>query len=156
MTESGILSELLADLNSCQYLFPREINELEQNGLTLLIEEGIASPESTSIEVAGTVISDYHGVTSGKDSRLFRVTWVAYIAYSVRNESYVLADEGGRFELGNLARVYSRSKFLEYVRAATIASNEYAGPSQHVQILCECHIIDVISTTTPTVRRLRP
>ena len=156
MAVSGMSSELLADLNSCQHLFLREISEPEQNSLRLLIEEGIASLKPTAVEVAGVAMGDGYKITSGQNARLFEARWDSYVAYSIRNESYVTRDDSEKFELGNLVRIYSESKFLEYVGKATIACDEYPGPSQHVEIICECHIIDVISTTVPTVKRLRP
>ncbi len=157
MAVSQTPAEQFADLNSCQHLYLREMAEPKQNSLRLLIEEGIPSPETVSIKIAGTVITDCHKVTFGGNARRFEVCWDSYVAYSIRNESFVVADDDSeKFELGNLVRVYSKSKFLEYVRSATIACDEYPGPTQHIEIISETHIIDVISTVAPTVRKLGP
>jgi hypothetical protein len=156
MVSSGMFADVLADLNSCQHLYLREIGEADQNSLRLVIEEGVPSPQTTSVNFGGTVIAGVHKVTFGKHTRLFEVIWDSYVAYSIRNESYVVKDDTEQYALGNLARIYSRSKFLDYVAIATIAANDYPGPSQHVELICECHIIDVVSTTLPSVRKLRP
>jgi len=156
MASSGLLADLLADLNSCRHLYLREIGEPAQNSLRLVIEEGVESAETASVNFGGTVIADCHKVTIGEHARLFELIWDSYVAYSIRNESYVVKDDAEEYALGNLTRVYSKSKFLDYAASATIACDEYPGPSQHVEIICECHIIDVVSTTVPSVKKLRP
>jgi hypothetical protein len=157
MASPGILAELFADINSCPYLFLREMSEPEENSLRLLIEEGIVSAEATPIEVAGVVIEGGHRITSTENARLFEIYWDQYIAYGVRNESYVIGgDDSERFELGNLARIYSKSNFLDYMRKATFASDEHPGPALHIEIICQSHIIDVLSIAVPSVKRLGP
>jgi hypothetical protein len=156
MGNSGMLADIFTDLNSCQHLFLREIGEPAQNRLKLVIEEGVVSTETTSVNFGGSVIAGCHKVILGKNSRLFEITWDSYVAYSIRNESYVVKDETEEYSLGNLARIYSKSKFLDYILGSTIASDEYPGPSQHVEIICECHIVDVVSTTIPSGKNLRP
>jgi hypothetical protein len=160
MVERGTVAEmsaqLFADLNSCAHLFLCEIGEPRENSLRLRIEEGVASADAVSIEVAGQVIADCHRVTSPDNSQLFEITWDFYVAYSVRNESYVVHDDSEKFELGNLARIYSESKVLEYVARATFACNEHPGPLLHVELICASHIVDVISTGLPRIIKLRP
>lgn len=155
MPAPRLFADLFADLNSCCHLFLRELCEPPENSLKLVIEEGIASTETTPIEIAGIALGEGHRVTTGKHTRLFEVVWDSYVAYCVANESYTAPSDSEKFEFGNLARVYSDSNFLNYIRAATIACDEYPGPSQHVQIICERHIIDVASTAVPTVKIVR-
>ena len=57
--------------------------------------------------------------------------------------------EGTRF------RIYSKSHFIEYMGTATFASDQYPGPMQHYEVVCENHIIDVLSTEPPAIRRVR-
>lgn len=152
----NISLQLFGEINSCDYLFLRDITEPEGNSLRLLIEEASANPESASIEVAGTRISDLHRVESSEQSRLFEFLWHNYISYSVRNESYVTSDDSGEKVLGRLLRVYSKSHFLDYVSRATFATAEHPGPFQHFQLICQLHIIDVVSTDAPQIRRVRP
>ena len=143
------------EIDSCSFLFLRKIEELDGNGLRLVVEEGQASPIPGTLEIGGTVITDCHPVTSTHQSKMFEIVWDRYIAYSVRNESFVPFDEseiadGGRF------RHYSKSHFLDFIRAATFATNDYPGPMHHIGINCEDHIIDVVSTNAPQVKRVRP
>ncbi len=146
---------LLHDLNLCEYLYLREISEPSDNQLRLLIEEAAAAPAVTSREVAGVEFTDLHSIESTDRSRLFEVQWDLYIAYSVRNESFVALDRSEEIESGRLACVYAKSRFLEYVASATFATHEHPGPLQHIGLLCQNHIVDVISTQEPKVRQLR-
>ena len=58
--------------------------------------------------------------------------------------------KGGRF------RVYSRSKFLEFVAAGTFADGLYPGAFEHYEILCENHVVDVASVSAPVARPRAP
>lgn len=74
------------------------------------------------------------------------------IAYSVRNESYAQHTSYEQLT-GHKFRLYSRSHYLDFVEAATIASNDYPGPMRHYGIICEDHIIDVVSVNEPDIEQ---
>lgn len=104
-----------AEIDSCNFLFLRQITELDHNGLRLVLEDGSARSDTTSIKVGNTEITGVHPVESTEYSRLFEIVWQSYLAYSVRNESFVEPDDyesaaGSRF------RIYSKSRFLDFVR----------------------------------------
>jgi hypothetical protein len=107
------------EIDSCSFLFLREI------------EEGQAGPIPVSIEVGDTAITDCHAVSSTEQSRMFEVVWNRYVAYSVRNESFVAFDHS-EVAHGSRFRVYSKSHFLDFVRSATFATEEYPGPRLHL------------------------
>lgn len=144
----------LAELDTCASFYLREIGETAQNCLRLLIEEAFVMPDVVSVKIAGAEIENCHPVKSTADSRLFEVTWDSYVAYSVTNESYATRNESEEFS-GRLARVYGKSHFLRYISRATLACDEYPGPLRHVQLVCECLIIDVVSTKLPQVSPAR-
>jgi hypothetical protein len=152
----AILPEHFAEINSCEYLFLREISEPEENRLRLLLEEARASGIPTSMIVAGVEIKDCRSVLSTDTSRLFEINWDTYIAYSVRDESYAVRDKYDQAEWGERVCIYSKSRFLDYVSQETFACAEHPGPFQHIGVACENHIIDIISTHSPRVQRLRP
>lgn len=141
----------LADLDTCHSLFLCEIGEPEQNCLRLLIEDAFVLPQEATIRFGNSEITGGRPVESTENSRLFEVTWNNYVAYNVANESYSTRTESEEFS-GRLARLYSKSHFLEYISRATLVSKEYPGPLRHVQIICECHIVDAVSTEFPQVR----
>jgi hypothetical protein len=93
-------------------------------------------------------------IESSNTSRTFELIWNNYIAYAVTNESFALADAAEIFcrqTFSNLLTV----AFFEHIARATIATEGYPGPSQHIGVICLDHIIDVVSTTPPTITRLR-
>jgi hypothetical protein len=145
----------LAELDTCASLYLREISEPKQNRLRLLIEEAEVMPEEVAIRFAGTDLGKGHLVRSTASSRLFEIIWDNYVAYLVTNESYATPSESEKFS-GRFARRYSKSLFLDYISHATVACNEYPGPLQHIEIVSECHIIDVVSTASPRARHVRP
>jgi len=145
----------LAELDTCASLYLREIAEPAQNKLRLLIEEALVMPEEATVKFAGTEIANCHLVKSTADSRLYEIIWDNYVAYSVTNESYSTRNESEEFS-GRYARLYVKSHFLDYISRATLACTEYPGPLQHIQLVCECHIIDVVSTKFPQASQLRP
>jgi hypothetical protein len=146
--------EDFAEIDSCYSLFLREISEPRANSLLLLIEEASVLPEEIAVAVGGTELTGCHPIRPVEGSRLFELIWDRYVAYSVRNESYVSRDESEEFS-GRFARIYSKSHFLDYVCRATFARSEYPGPLQHIELVSECHIIDVVSTEPPRVRQIR-
>jgi len=106
--------------------------------------------------VGGVRMTDLHPVKSTDASRVFEIIWDRYVAYSVRNESFVTPDDFEESAWGRRVRLYSRSHFLEYVSRATFACDEHPGPLQHVGVHCENHIVDVVSAHAPRIRRLWP
>jgi len=154
-TKMESLSKDLAELDTCGSLYLREIGETKQNCLRLLIEEAFVMPEEVSVEFAGTEIANCHLVGPTANSRVFEIIWDNYVAYSLTNESYATRNESEEFS-GRFARLYSKSHFLDYISRATLADKEYPGPLLHVELVCECHIIDVVSTRFPEVTRIGP
>lgn len=137
-------------------LFLRNIAEPHENGLRLLLEE--ASPRSGPTEsrlIGGVEITGLRAIESDERSRLFELRWDQYIAYNVTNESYAAADKDSLYE-GKLIRVYSKSPFLEFIRKATFATEEYCGPLLHVCVCAENHIVDVVATKLPVVTQMKP
>ena len=145
-----------AELDTCASLYLRDIEEPSQNSLRLLVEEAFVMPEEVSVKIkfAGAEIANCHLVKSTLDSRLFEIIWGNYVAYSVANESYSTRNESEEFS-GRFARLYGKSYFLDYISRATLACKEYPGPLRHLQVVCECHIVDVVSTEFPQIRQIR-
>lgn len=99
------------------------------------------------------MLSGLHAIETTEKSRSFEVTWEYYVAYSVINESFSKRNPSDVWA-GHLFRIYSRSSFIDFVAAATFASDKYPGPMEHIGLICEDHIIDVVSTKKPIVTRL--
>lgn len=137
-------------LDDLQYLDLAEILEPEQNSLRVIVLE---AKVMTGLTAASMVppIAGALPVLHSTGCRVFEVEWDSYIAYSVRNESYAQNSKGEQFE-GRHLRVYSTSRYLEFVADATIASKVAPGPFHHWALFCLNHVVDVVSVSEPTIR----
>lgn len=142
---------LVEQINAHQYLYLVDIREPDINVLRIVIDEAPAGESETrTLEIDETDLSEYKPIVSDVDCRRYEIIFRSYIAYAVRNESYVVMDQSEVFT-GRLFNVYSQSLFLDYVRAATIASSDYPGPFVHYGMNCLNHIVDVISLDEPVL-----
>jgi hypothetical protein len=147
---------LHSEIDSCKYLYLREVGEPRDNQLRVLVEEADANPSPESRTIAGVAFSELHAIESNENSRLFEIIWEHYIAYNIMNESYARVDDYDVAQSGKLMKTYSRSHFLDYLALASIASKELPGPSMHYGLVCLNHVIDVACPNPPTINLLRP
>lgn len=144
-----------SEIESCKWLFLRQLEEPEENSLRLVVEEAKADGSPEDIEVSpGKFIKGTVPIESDSSCRLFEIIWPFYVAYTVRNESYTSWDDTEQWD-GRLFRVYSKSHFRDFVSIGTFANNEYPGPLQHWCVLCLRHLVDVVSHVEPVVRKLK-
>src|SRR5437016_11627467 len=146
--------ELASQIDSHKYLYLTQINEPEDNVLRLVIEEARVDRGTDDIKIGETTITEYGPIVSDEDCFAYELIFASYIAYSVRNESYTVWDESEKWT-GQVFRVYSKSYFLDYIRASTIASEDYPGPYTHYEVVCLNHIIDIASVQEPKIQILR-
>jgi hypothetical protein len=147
------MTDSTTDLDSHAHLFLNAIEEAGHGGLRLVVQVGTLSAETKKIQIAGSVISSLRQVSVGDSGPGYEVTFADYIAYAVRNESYVLQDKEDAWA-GKSFRIYSKSRFLDFVRSATFASPEYPGPFMHYSLVCQDHVVDIASVSQPKVERL--
>lgn len=145
-----MLSPPSIEIDTCAFLWLREMGELNRQGLRLLVEEGRANPEIKAINVAGVTLEGHPVKPTG---HVFEITWSSYIAYCVRNESYCAVPADEDLAVGKRFRIYRRSHFLNFISCTTIACPDYPGPFVHFSVCCEDHVIDVISVDKPEIRR---
>jgi hypothetical protein len=132
------------EINDCSSLFLDEIVELDHQRLRLVISEGLPDGNPVSLKIGGTTISGATRIEVTAESRVFELIWTTYVGYSVRNESYAQPSEDEVYE-GNRLRIYSKSPFIDYISRATLACDEYPGPTRHYELVCENHIVDIVS-----------
>jgi hypothetical protein len=140
-----------AQIDNWNYLFVQEIAELPQQGLRVVVADGLAAQETVVRKFGDTEISGRPVKPSGRECE---IVWKSYVAYSVRNESYFKADGNEEVSTGGRFRFYSKSHFLSFVSRGTIATDEYPGTLHHYSVLGEDHIVDVVSVDIPEVRVL--
>ena len=145
---------MLDEMDKCTSLFLQIATEPNESSLLLRIEEGRTNDTPEDINIGGVVIAGTRKVLHDDSCRIFELVLGTYISYSVTNESFASPDDP-LFYTGEKIRKYSQSPFLEYVRAATFATDEYPGSYGHMAVICERHIIDVVSTEEPKVRLVK-
>jgi len=144
-------SSLIEEIDSCKNLFLTGISEPETNSLRIVLSEGRVSETEETWDVAGVAIPGIRSIDITAQSRRFEIFWSCYISYAVRDESYCSWDKEEEW-VGTSFRIYSKSKFLDFVGNGTFASAEYPGPFKHYEIVCLDHIIDVASEEPPIIR----
>lgn len=154
MCEATTSMNFATELNGYAYLFLKSIEELGEGVVRLTVEAGVENTEAKDIAIGGTVFSGLHQISASESTPEYEITFASYIAYAVRNESYASRDKQEVWQ-GKSFRVYSKSRFLDFVRSATFATAEYPGPFAHYSLGCQDHVIDIASTAQPEVRRVR-
>ncbi|WP_368780864.1 hypothetical protein [Alicyclobacillus fastidiosus] len=136
------------------YIFLNRIFEPEDNSLRLLIERGRVSDTEENLEIANTILKGIRPIDVDERSPLLQIDFDTYIAYSVKNESFTFWDDYEKFK-GKLFRIYSKSRYLDFVAVSTFATHDFPGPFQHYGIVTENHVIDVIATVIPIVTEIK-
>jgi hypothetical protein len=145
--------ELWSAMGSVRYLFLRSIGEPADNVLSLVLQEGWAAEDARDVQIGHVVLPGVRDISCPEGSAVYEVVFSSYVAYSVRNESFMSSDPEERYE-GQRCRVYAQAKLFDYVAAATTATSEYPGEYVHYELVCENHIIDVATVGKPEVRRV--
>jgi hypothetical protein len=145
------------EMGACKRLFLQEYSEPTTNGLRILVAEGKISPQAVPISVAGQSLGEGFPVRIEADSVRFELVWDEYIVYQMVNELYAEPPEELNEGLVNhLVRVYDSSNLLRYAKSTTNTSDDYPGKALHYEIVCEHHVVDVISHIRPRCRRIGP
>lgn len=144
-------------IDSCKYLFLTSLTEPHEGGLRLVAEEGQEhaatkqnSPHKVLPPDVRKLLEQCTPIRHEPGSRVFTLFWPSYVAYAVENESYACicpTDES----TGKVLRLYSQSAYLDYVARKTFASSTYPGPYKHWAVLCEDHIVNVVSCEDPVI-----
>ena len=144
---------LRSAIDEAPYLYIGMVGEGGDGTLRLIVHEARAGGEPEDLDVAGVTLAGAIPIVADETTPKYEVRFASYVAYSVRNESYVSWDESETWT-GRLFRVYTDSKFLDYVGAATFATDEYPGPLTHYELATLNHIVDVVTTVEPGVERI--
>ncbi len=131
-----------------------DLREAAHNALHVQVAEGRAVRSPKSIKVAGTEIPDCTAIEITDESRVFEIVWNSYVGYSVLNESYATPSDEERSE-GNRFRIYSKSRFMQFMLESSFACDDHPGQTRHYRIGAEDHILHVLSVVPPAVRRVR-
>lgn len=131
----------------------RGLIEPEINSLTLLFDRCAVSKTPEDLIIGEKVIKDTFPVYVDVNLPILQVDFKSYIAYSVTNESYTTWDDYEVFE-GKAFRIYSKSRYLDFIRTHTFADENYPGPFVHYGVVCLNHILNIVSTTPPIIKEI--
>jgi hypothetical protein len=145
---------LFEQINNHKYLYLTEIGEPEDNVLRLVIEQATTSDEERNLMVGETTISGLRDIVSDESCFAYELIFETYIAYAVLNESFTQVDKSEIYT-GNFFRIYSKSNFLEYLKVATFATEDYPGKFTHYEIVALNHIVEIASVDAPIINVLR-
>lgn len=145
----------LEELNAVKYLYLQQLSEPTDNALRVVVQEAVENrsaparqPVPESPELA-EMLKDAWPIESIEGCKTFELYWKRYAAYLVSEEMFGSLATGGRDDevfTGNILRVYSKSKFLDYFASWPLE------PIQHYKLLCLNHIIDIAAYATPKIR----
>jgi hypothetical protein len=143
-------------INSCKYLFLRELLEPRDNSLLVIVQQAVvnyaAEPQTNTGTMAHEVaelVARAHPVESVQGCKTYKMLWRRYAAYLVTEECVGYAkDAHDEVYQGNLLRFYTKSHFLDHLAKDTSGHIE---PLNHYRLLCENHRIDVASYKPPEI-----
>jgi hypothetical protein len=144
------------EIGSQQYLYLTSIGEPEENALRLVIEAARVQTNAQPVDSALPARGEGHPIIVDETAPAWEVVFHGYVSYAVFDESYALpAVHDEQWSGANLFRTYSKSRFMEYVRSATLADDEYPGPLAHYEIICLNHVIEIVTWHAPDITRIR-
>jgi len=142
------------EIDRQKYLYLTEISEPEDNALRLVIEGAHTPGPVADLRIGDIVLPGTREIVADHSTPAWELVFQSYVAYSVRNESFATFGPE-EASVGSSFRTYTRSNFLDFVSSGTFADEQHPGPFVHYCILCLNHIIDVVSTEPPEIKRLR-
>jgi hypothetical protein len=121
------------------------------------MDESTTSLDLVKIEERGAqslrlVVAEM-SVGHGLQGRTLELVWEKYAVYTVINESYDNGNGADVFE-GHRFRLYSQSRYLRFVEES-IENVVFLHPGyKHWGVICEDHIVHVISNCEPQISLL--
>ena len=90
-------------------------------------------------------------VAANEGPDLFEFVWSSHFSYAARSEHFCQMDQAEKWT-GDIYRIFSSSKFLDFIRAATFATAQLPGPFHHYQVQSLYRIVDVAALKPPVIR----
>ncbi len=145
---------MIDQIDKHKWLYLTAIGEPEDNTLRLVIEEARSDKNLQPTKIGDLDLGKTSRIVSDAKCFAYELIFEWYVAYSVRDESYTQFDET-EVRTGQSACVYTKSKFLDYARSSTFATDEYPGPITHYGFNCLNHIVDVAALEEPNIKVIR-
>lgn len=143
--------EILMDLKNIFFL---GLNEPNCNSLSLFFSRSKVSDIAEPLIIGDKNLGDSYSVDVDDQTPVFQIDFESYIGYSVLYESFTSWDDYQVFS-GNAFRIYTKSRYLDFISVGTFASDDHPGPYKHYGIVCFDHIIDIVSCNNPIVNEIQ-
>jgi hypothetical protein len=121
--------------------------------LTVWVDGAERSDEPGTAETGNAgidrMLGPVHRIDVVPGSLRYEVIFADFIAFQVRNESFVLPEPNEDFSTH--LRRYEKSAFLDHVRATTMAEGLVDGPLMHIAVVTLDQVIDVATTVEPVI-----
>lgn len=140
---------MFSEINEYKYLYLQGVKSVDDISLTINLTVGEVSDQEEQLTINEVTLSGLRPILNN-DSVRIEIVFPSYVAYNVSKESYIVMNDYDVFE-GKLAREYSKSRYLDYIKLDTIADDVYPGKLRHFGFSSEWHVIDVISVDEPKI-----
>lgn len=134
-----------SDINKCKYLILEEYREVGDNELVISLLEAAPSNETETVKIAANVTTQANRVAVPARAKRFVLHFDICVSIQIVNESYATPPTSAELYSGRLAREYTKSKYIDYVRATTIIEAVWPNQIRHYGILTESSCFDVVS-----------
>lgn len=148
-------TDIFAD---CKYLYLDRLFEPSENKVSIrLLEAKSGGPvpseviDAEQLDPLKEILMKANTIEHYEGCRIFEITWPSYIGYFVRNESFAISETETPIGLSRLFCEYTSSTYLDYLKQASWACNDFPGPYKHWVANCLNHIIDVASVDEPQI-----
>ncbi len=142
-----LLMELFDQINTHKYLYLDRLYEEKDLEVCVVVDEArILGGEAKTLGNA----SQYGPIASDHTCKKYKIIFKNYLAYLVTNEIVARGDNDEQFS-GKLLRIYSKSKFLDYMASNTNGAIDVLGACTHYEVVTLNQIIDVAATREPEI-----
>ncbi|HEX7057198.1 MAG TPA: hypothetical protein VF260_08400 [Bacilli bacterium] len=100
------------------------------NTLRLFVRRGKTSDIAEPLLIGNRNLGESYSITIDDNSPVIQIDFESYIGYSILNESFTVWDDYEEFK-GKNFRVYTKSRYLDFISNGTIASEDHPGPFKH-------------------------
>jgi len=123
------------------------------DSLRLFFGRSMTSEVPEPLIIGNTNFGDSYSINIDENSPIIQIDFDSYIGYSILNESFTVWDEYEEFT-GKIFRIYTKSRYLDFISNGTFASEDFPGPFKHYGVSCLDHIVDVVSVSEPIVKEV--
>ncbi|XID95006.1 hypothetical protein ACF3MZ_11040 [Paenibacillaceae bacterium WGS1546] len=123
------------------------------NSLRLFFSRSKTSDIPEPLLIGDKNFGDSYSINIDEASPLLQIDFKSYIGYSILNESFTVWDDYEEFT-GKIFRIYTKSRYLDFISNGTIAFEDHPGPFKHYGVSCLDHIVDVVSISEPIVQEV--